>query len=515
MNKEIISNNFNLIVNKLADIPPVLVGKEVVSNAFNLIINKGDIIPPEQLESLEGALKDYTTKLEHIRKCIQIANEKISCNVFDLKTHEDIFNKLTNNGEKKAIIMENGELYINATYLKSGLIEGCILRTSPNGEGQHVYVEGDMYSIKDGNDVKAMFGFKSPITGQKSNTPFLAIGHDGVGESHNYLAGVSYPAKYNPIGSDAAYAEWAYQFVKDNYTSIRFNSNGEIEINPDYRVSIGRYYQAGKRRELASIFEKYQFVKDNYTSIRFNSNGEIEINPDYRVSIGRYYQAGKRRELASIFEKNGNGCFGTYLVEAVNVLTEYLRAQSTLYLESNNGEVGLVLYGGSQKAFQPNDNLSGQVQLGTPWGAWKSVFATNTYSSDGVVTSSARAVVEEEITTDNVIDNIEFINTNTRTTELQMDVTKLKDTKFVETSDKTEDVFINESELLKLALFEIKKLKEEIKAKVGVVTKLKDTKFVETSDKTEDVFINESELLKLALFEIKKLKEEIKAKVGV
>ena len=415
MNKEIISNNFNLIINKLVATPPVLVEKEVVSNAFNLIINKGDIIPPEQLESLEGALKDYTIKLEHIRKCIQIANEKMSKNVFDLKTHEDIFNKLTDNGKKKAIIMENGELYINATYLKSGLIEGCILRTSPNGEGQHVYVEGDMYSIKDGNDVKAMFGFKSPITGQKSNIPFLAIGHDGVGESHNYLAGVSYPAKYNPIGSDAAYAEWAYQFVKDNYTSIRFNSNGEIEINPDYRVSIGRYYQAGKRRELASVFEK-----------------------------------------------NGNGCVGTYSVEAVDVLANYLRSSDTLNLESNNGTIGVVMYGGSECAFQPRDDLSGQMQCGTPWGAWKSVFTANNYSSDGVVVSDIETFAKEDVTIDNVIDNIEFISSYSQDEALQMDVTRLKNTKLVEVSEKTDDIFINESELLKIAILEIKKLKEEI-----------------------------------------------------
>lgn len=422
MNKEIISNNFNLIINKLVATPPVLVEKEVVSNAFNLIINKGDIIPPEQLESLEGALKDYTIKLEHIRKCIQIANEKMSKNVFDLKTHEDIFNKLTDNGKKKAIIMENGELYINATYLKSGLIEGCILRTSPNGEGQHVYVEGDMYSIKDGNDVKAMFGFKSPITGQKSNIPFLAIGHDGVGESHNYLAGVSYPAKYNPIGSDAAYAEWAYQFVKDNYTSIRFNSNGEIEINPDYRVSIGRYYQAGKRRELASVFEK-----------------------------------------------NGNGCVGTYSVEAVDVLANYLRSSNTLNLESNNGTIGVVMYGGSECAFQPRDDLSGQMQCGTPWGAWKSVFTANNYSSDGVVVSDIETFAKEDVTIDNVIDNIEFISSYSQDEALQMDVTRLKNTKLVEVSEKTDDIFINESELLKIAILEIKKLKEEIEnLKVGV-----------------------------------------------
>ena len=422
MNKEIISNNFNLIVNKLADIPPVLVGKEVVSNAFNLVINKGDIIPPSQIEDLDEAIKDYTAKLEHIRKCIQIANEKISKNVFDLKTHEDIFNKLTNNGEKKAIIMENGELYINATYLKSGLIEGCILRTSPNGQGQHVYVEGDMYSIKDGVDTKAMFGFKSPITGQKSNIPFLAIGHDGVGGSYNYLAGVSYPAKYNPIGSDVAYAEWAYQFVKDNYTSIRFNANGEIELNPDYRVSIGRYYQAGKRRELASVFEK-----------------------------------------------DGNGCVGTYSVEAVDVLANNLRSSSTLSLESNNGTAGVVVYGGSECAFQPRDDLSGQIQCGTPWGAWKSVFATNSYSSDGVVVSDIETFAKEDVAIDNVIDNIEFISSYSQDEALQMDVTKLKNTKLVEVSEKTDDIFVNESELLKIAILEIKKIKEEIETlKVGV-----------------------------------------------
>ena len=422
MIKEVISNTFTINVNKQSEIPPTTQTKEVVSNTFNLIINKGEVIPPEQLESLESALKDYTAKLEHIRKCIQIANEKISKNVFDLKTHEDIFNKLTDNGKKKAIIMENGELYINATYLKSGLIEGCILRTSPNGEGQHVYVEGDMYSIKDGNDVKAMFGFKSPITGQKSNTPFLAIGHDGVGESHNYLAGVSYPATYNPIGANYAYAEWAYQFVKDNYTSIRFNSNGEIEINPDYRVSIGRYYQAGKRRELASVFEK-----------------------------------------------DGNGCFGTYSVEAVDVLANYLRSSSTLNLESNNGNAGVVLYSGSECAFQPRDDLSGQMQCGTPWGAWKSVFAANSYSSDGVVVSDIETFAKEDVAIDNVIDNIEFISSYSQDEALQMDVTKLKNTKLVEVSEKTDDIFVNESELLKIAILEIKKLKEEIETlKVGV-----------------------------------------------
>ena len=194
--------------------------KEVISNTFNLNINKINEIPPEQLENLKYALIDYNVKLENIRKTIQIANEKISKNVFDLKTSEDILNKLTDNGQKEV------------------LLDGCVLRTSPNGQGQHIYVEHDICSIKDGADTKAMFGFKSPTTGEESNIPFLAIGHDGVGGSNKYLAGVSYPATYNPIGANYAYAEWAYQFVEDNYSSLRFTENGEIELNPDYKLSI-------------------------------------------------------------------------------------------------------------------------------------------------------------------------------------------------------------------------------------------------------------------------------------
>ena len=420
--REVVSDSFTLTIKESQTI------HEILSSSFLLKINNNvdpeippspeipPTIPPEQIESLNQALEQYLVGLKFLRGKMQEAQNKIANEVFDSKTHEDIFNKLTDNGNKKAIIMENGELYINATYVKSGLLEGCILRTSPNGLGQHVYVEGDMYSIKDGVDTKAMFGFKSPISGQKSNIPFFAIGHDGVGYSYNYMAGVSYPAVYNPIGAKYAYAEWAYQFVKDNYTSIRFTANGEIEINPDYKLSIGRYYESGKRRELATVFEK-----------------------------------------------NGNGCLGTYLVEAVDVLAKYLRSSETLYLESDGGDIGLVLYGGSEKAFQPQDHLTGQVQLGTPWGAWKNVFATNTYSSSGVFVNEVSATSQRINSVDDILDGIEFISmAQIDSSNLSMDVTSIKDTDYVEVSEKSDDIYINESELLKLALFEIKKLKIEV-----------------------------------------------------
>lgn len=222
MIKEVTSNNFNLNINKTNETPPVLQLKEIISNTFSLIINKEEAMPPIQIDNLDEALKDYTAKLEHIRKCMQIANERISKNVFDLKTYEDIFNKLTDNGKKKALMIESGELYINSAYIK---------------------------------------------------------------------------------------------------------------------------------------------------------NNEVQ------------YDA-------------------------------------------------------------PLENL-------------KTAFVTNTYFNDGVIIDNTKIITEEKIRIDNVIDNIEFIS-DTSTSELQIDVTKLRNTKFVETNDKSDNVYINESELLKLALLEIKKLKQEL-----------------------------------------------------
>lgn len=82
MIKEVTSNNFNLNINKTNETPPVLQLKEIISNTFSLIINKEEVIPPIQTDNLDEALKDYTAKFEHIRKCIQIANEKISEKAF-------------------------------------------------------------------------------------------------------------------------------------------------------------------------------------------------------------------------------------------------------------------------------------------------------------------------------------------------------------------------------------------------------------------------------------------------
>ncbi|MEZ3487316.1 MAG: hypothetical protein K1W22_12210 [Lachnospiraceae bacterium] len=50
----------------------------------------------------------------------QTAANTAASNAVNNQTQEDIFNKLTNNGKIKGIYMQNGELYMNATYINTG-----------------------------------------------------------------------------------------------------------------------------------------------------------------------------------------------------------------------------------------------------------------------------------------------------------------------------------------------------------------------------------------------------------
>lgn len=62
----------------------------------------------------------------------------------------EIFNKLTNNGKNKGIYIQNGELYINASYILSGVLEGKLI----NGKGLNVTDKNGQVTLKiddDGN----------------------------------------------------------------------------------------------------------------------------------------------------------------------------------------------------------------------------------------------------------------------------------------------------------------------------------------------------------------------------
>lgn len=57
----------------------------------------------------------------------QIATDK-SSEAVNSQTQADIFNKLTNNGALPGLFMQDGQLYVNASYLKSGVVNASLVK---------------------------------------------------------------------------------------------------------------------------------------------------------------------------------------------------------------------------------------------------------------------------------------------------------------------------------------------------------------------------------------------------
>lgn len=155
----------------------------------------------------------------------QSAANTAASNAVNNQTQTDIFNKLTNNGKLKGIYMENGELYINATYLKSGDISAdrisggtLVLGGAKNVNGKMsirnasnveigrwdkdgIYVNsGSIYCKTDATGV-SIYGGRMHLTHGSTE-----VGYIGT----NYMSGYSsYKGLVFDLESTGAYMTWA------------------------------------------------------------------------------------------------------------------------------------------------------------------------------------------------------------------------------------------------------------------------------------------------------------------
>lgn len=155
----------------------------------------------------------------------QAAANTAANNAVNNQTQTDIFNKLTNNGKMKGIYMENGELYINATYLKSGdisadRIHGGMLalggannvngklsiRNASNVEigrwdKDGIYVNGGSVYCKTDTSGASIYGGRMHLT----------YGSTEVGDiGTNYMSGyTSYKGLVFDLESSGSYMAWA------------------------------------------------------------------------------------------------------------------------------------------------------------------------------------------------------------------------------------------------------------------------------------------------------------------
>lgn len=79
--------------------------------------------------AIAAAANDATNKANSALSSAKDYADGVTVAALNAQTQTDIFNKLTNNGALKGLYMENGELYINASYLMSGIINAARIKT--------------------------------------------------------------------------------------------------------------------------------------------------------------------------------------------------------------------------------------------------------------------------------------------------------------------------------------------------------------------------------------------------
>ena len=79
-----------------------------------------------------GILKMKANELSVSGKTVdeiaEAAASDAATEVVNAQTQEDIFNKLTNDGQLQGLYMKDGQLYVNASYLKSGTIDASLIK---------------------------------------------------------------------------------------------------------------------------------------------------------------------------------------------------------------------------------------------------------------------------------------------------------------------------------------------------------------------------------------------------
>lgn len=82
----------------------------------------------DALNKIEGAYDYADTGDSNTLSSAKSYADTSAQNAVNAQTQDDIFNKLTNNGTVKGIILTDGNLYINADYITSGILNANLLR---------------------------------------------------------------------------------------------------------------------------------------------------------------------------------------------------------------------------------------------------------------------------------------------------------------------------------------------------------------------------------------------------
>lgn len=140
-----------------------------------------------------------------------------------LDTQEGVFNRLTNNGETQGLYMEDGKLYINGSYIKSGEISGDRINggtiTGTTIQGAHI--RGGDYYLSVDSDNKTTGIYNTGITCRDGNE-YTSVNSNGV---------------WSRSGDSRAFVGWNDVYVSGKNSSVSIDPS-EIYVTHDSLGSV-------------------------------------------------------------------------------------------------------------------------------------------------------------------------------------------------------------------------------------------------------------------------------------
>lgn len=240
-------------------------------------------------------------------------------------TQEDIFNRLTNNGKAQGIYIENGDLYVNATYIKSGKLtlggenneHGALEIIDNSGkvigawDNDGIDVKNGTITSKSGSDVVSLRNGKLWV--YNSGTSIGSIGKNEMSGYPNSTGLVF------DLDNDASYMAWAaadsaqsLYSVKLLYAHKSFShyTAGRLYLGCDLDCDGSNIRNA---RLLDSIYIPNGTDVDCYSDVDMHNWSLKNVDLDGEVSAGGYSTfSGTRRCVYKIVD-------GTYYWTVVTV----------------------------------------------------------------------------------------------------------------------------------------------------------------------------------------------------
>lgn len=209
---------------------------------------------------------------------IEQAIEATLTDVDETLTQQDIFNRLTNNGSAQGVILYNGQIYINASYMRSGTIDGDYVNAKllqiVDGNGDVIATFDDTITLGKSGQAQSSFDFNSFELEDKNGAIIVILGDvrdengiaeltekfigDGTTKTFSLQASINSISIVNVDGSIIPSSDYT-----TSTNSITFNSAPAdgARISIEYTTTDAVYrYDLGDRKPSTTI-GKYSVVE--------------------------------------------------------------------------------------------------------------------------------------------------------------------------------------------------------------------------------------------------------------